>query len=131
MGNILGRVAMKRDEYWQLILGKLRKLEKDEVQIETVNISNNIFTLKEGVKSVIIGFNGIANGKLLIPDNPRDLKNNVFITLSDSIGVLDIETVSTLNICRLIDSQSQKYTLSTSSLHLISCDTYYFGTGTF
>ena len=83
------------------------------------------------MKSVIIGFNGIANGKLLIPDNPRDLKNNVFITLSDSIGVLDIETVSTLNICRLIDSQSQKYTLSTSSLHLISCDTYYFGTGTF
>ena len=128
MGNILGRVAMKRDEYWQLILGRLRKLETDEVQIETATISNSTFTLREGVKAVIIGFNGINNAALLIPNNPTDLKKNIYICLSDSNGTLDVKPVSNLGICRYTDSQDNKYILSgASSLHLFSCDTYYFG----
>jgi hypothetical protein len=128
MGNILGRVAMKRDEYWQLILGKLRKLEKDEIQIETATISNTTFTLKEGITTVIIGFNGTATAELLIPNNPTDIKKNIHIYLSDSGGSLDIKTISTLPICKYLDTQGTKYTLSGGvSLHLFSCDTYYFG----
>lgn len=134
--GILGRVAMKRDEYWQLILGRLRKLENDinfvdEVQIETATTLENKFKLREGVKSVIIGFDGVNDADLLLPDDPTNIKNNVFITVSDSTGALNVKTVSDLLICRYIDTQDAKYILSTSSLHLIPCDTYYFGVTTF
>lgn len=103
MGNILGRVAMKRDEYWQLILGKLKKLENDECTIITpTENEENIIYNETFSKNIIINVGSFSNINLILPDNPLLFKNNSSILVNSLTGNLTIKSAGSLSILNTI-----------------------------
>lgn len=128
MGNILGRVAMKRDEYWQLILGKLKKLENDECTIITPTIEDeNIIYDNTFSKNIIINVNNFTNINLIIPDDPLIFKNNTSILINSLTGNLTIKTLGNLSILKSTSGTSNLTSgFPFSRIFILKDERYYY-----